>query len=90
MLRRHAIGRVAADPAVTTEAAVPGGWGGIVYFRLHGSPRKYWSSYPDDYLATLARRLTAAAATAETWCIFDNTASGAALANAVQLHALAG
>jgi len=89
MLLRHSVARVAADPAVTPEAAVPGGWGGIVYFRLHGSPRKYWSSYPDDYLAVLSRSLTIAAATAaETWCIFDNTASGAALANAVQLQAL--
>ena len=88
ILLRHTVARVAADPAVTPEAAVPGGWAGIVYFRLHGSPRKYWSSYPDDYLDPLARTLTAAAATADVWCIFDNTASGAALANAVQLHAL--
>jgi uncharacterized protein YecE (DUF72 family) len=88
MLLRHTVARVAADPAVTPEAAAPGGWGGVVYFRLHGSPRKYWSSYPDDYLAALASTLTTAAATAESWCIFDNTASGAALANAVRLQAL--
>ncbi len=45
LLRDHRIGRVAADPAVVPAAAVPGGWPGIVYYRLHGSPRKYWSNY---------------------------------------------
>ncbi len=43
LLVRHRIGRVAADPAVVPAAARPAGWPGIVYHRLHGSPRKYWS-----------------------------------------------
>ncbi len=90
MLARHRIARVAADPAVTPEAAQPGGWAGFVYFRLHGSPRTYWSSYADDYLEALARTVANAAASADTWCIFDNTASGAALANAIRLQALVG
>jgi uncharacterized protein YecE (DUF72 family) len=84
MLLRHEIARVAADPAVTADAARPGGWAGMVYFRLHGSPRKYWSSYPVEHLERLASALKAA--TADAWCIFDNTASGAALENAYALE----
>jgi uncharacterized protein YecE (DUF72 family) len=86
LLVRYRVARAAADPAVVEGAAVPGGWNGIVYFRLHGSPRKYWSSYPADYIDRLARSLRAAAASAETWCVFDNTASGAALENAWTLR----
>jgi uncharacterized protein YecE (DUF72 family) len=32
------IARVAADPARLPEAQDPGGWPGLAYFRLHGSP----------------------------------------------------
>jgi uncharacterized protein YecE (DUF72 family) len=39
------IARVAADPALCPEAAVPGGWAGFAYWRLHGSPRMYRSAY---------------------------------------------
>src|SRR5206468_686511 len=35
----HRIGRVAADPARVPEAAAPGGWRGLTYFRLQGSRR---------------------------------------------------
>jgi uncharacterized protein YecE (DUF72 family) len=86
LLVKHRIARVAADPPPVTGGDVPGGWGGIAYFRLHGSPRKYWSRYSVAYVEALARALTAASASADAWCIFDNTASGAALANALELH----
>jgi uncharacterized protein YecE (DUF72 family) len=86
LLVRQRVARAAADPAVVEGAGVPGGWKGLVYFRLHGSPRKYWSSYPAGYLESLAQTLRAAAPAAETWCIFDNTASGAALENAWTLR----
>lgn len=79
------VGRAAADPAVVPEAAAPGA-GGPAYYRLHGSPRTYYSAYPDDYLDRLAAELArTAAAGREAWCIFDNTASGAATANALDL-----
>jgi uncharacterized protein YecE (DUF72 family) len=39
------VARVAADPAICAEAAVPGGWPGLVYGRLRGSPVIYRSSY---------------------------------------------
>lgn len=77
--------RVAADPAPVPEAAHPGGWRGLTYYRLHGSPRIYYSDYGADFLKTLAQALRAQAQTAETWCIFDNTALGAATANALSV-----
>jgi uncharacterized protein YecE (DUF72 family) len=86
LLVMHRIARVATDPAKIPAAADPGGDASLVYFRLHGSPRTYWSSYEDPYLDALALRLRDAAASANgTWCIFDNTASGAAAANALSL-----
>jgi uncharacterized protein YecE (DUF72 family) len=86
LLRRFHVGRVAADPAPVPAAAGPGGWSGAVYYRLHGSPRMYYSSYSREYLERLAVRL-ADHARPETpvWCIFDNTALGAATSNALEL-----
>lgn len=82
------IARVAADPARVPEAAEPGGAPDPVYYRLHGSPRIYYSAYDDAYLAALAARLREhAAAGRRAWCIFDNTAAGAATANALDLLA---
>jgi uncharacterized protein YecE (DUF72 family) len=46
----------------------------------------YASSYDPAYLRALAARLRTGAA-AETWCIFDNTITGAAAANALALMA---
>ena len=86
LLARFRIARVAADPPPAPEADEPGGSAGLVYLRLHGSPHKYWSSYADTFLDTLARRLRAAARRAPAWCIFDNTAAGAAFANALALR----
>ena len=78
---RHVV-RVAADPAVVPSAADPGGWRGFSYYRLHGSPVTYRSAYGAEFLRSLAARLSPG-----DWCIFDNTASGAALPNAVELLA---
>ena len=88
-LETHRVARVAADPARVPEAAVPGGWNGVTYFRLHGSPRTYWSSYGQAFIADLAPQLVAAAARGDVWCIFDNTASGAAIENAWHVRARA-
>ena len=87
LLKELEIARVAADPPPAADADTPGGHGAITYFRLHGSPRKYWSRYPNEWLHRLAAQLAASPA-AERWCIFDNTASGAALANALELQAI--
>ncbi len=77
--------RVAADPAVAHGASEPGGWGGLVYYRLHGSPQMYYSSYGDGYLEALSSKLSRAAESADVWCVFDNTAEGAATTNALDL-----
>jgi uncharacterized protein YecE (DUF72 family) len=86
LLVSHRVARVAADPAILEIGKQPGAWNGIVYFRLHGSPRKYWSRYSEEYIDALAQTLKEQSRSAETWCIFDNTASGAAIENALELH----
>jgi uncharacterized protein YecE (DUF72 family) len=88
LVTKYRVARVAADPAVVAAAAEPGGWDGLVYYRLHGSPKVYYSAYPAEYLETLAGKLQVAARSAAVWCIFDNTAEGAAPANALAVLAL--
>lgn len=90
LLRRYAVARVAADPAITNESRTPGGWDGLAYFRLHGSPRMYWSRYDSSYLSQLTALIRQIASRAEVWCVFDNTASGAALENAWELQQFLG
>ena len=86
LLCDYEVSSVAADPPPAPGSDAPGGWPGLVYFRWHGSPRKYWSSYDSVRLEQLAGRVLEAASNAAVWCIFDNTASGAALDNAWELH----
>jgi uncharacterized protein YecE (DUF72 family) len=83
----NGISRVVADPAPKgcADCMLPGA--DIAYFRLHGSPRMYFSPYTDEYLAGLAVRFNEIAARkTPVWCIFDNTGSGAATANAFMLQ----
>jgi len=82
VLVRYRVARVAADPPAAPGADEPGGWPGLMYLRLHGSPRTYWSSYDIEFLQALAQRMGSASAQTDSWCIFDNTAAGAALGNA--------
>lgn len=86
LLEQYAVSLVAADPPPVPEAAAPAGWPHVAYFRLHGSPRKYWSRYDENDIATLAMTVRGIAAAAEVWCVFDNTASGAAMENAWELR----
>jgi uncharacterized protein YecE (DUF72 family) len=88
LLQKFHIARVAADPASIPEAANPGGSNQLVYHRLHGSPRMYHSDYTEAFLRSLAQTITHQHQTADVWCIFDNTASGAALGNAHALERL--
>lgn len=80
LLDELGVARVAADPALTAKATVPGGWRGLSYWRLHGSPVIYRSSYADR-IADIAQQLDSHPA-ADTWCIFDNTASSAGAGDA--------
>lgn len=86
LLRSLQVARVLADPVRHAPGRLPGGWPQRVYLRLHGSPRMYYSAYPPLVLQALALRIRQAAAEGtEVWCIFDNTASGAATADALAL-----
>jgi uncharacterized protein YecE (DUF72 family) len=87
LLKEFRIARVAADPACVPVASQPGGLACLTYFRLHGSPRRYFSAYSDDFLNILAAQLASVVAGARVWCIFDNTASGSAVQNALELTA---
>ncbi|MFL6617136.1 MAG: DUF72 domain-containing protein [Povalibacter sp.] len=94
VLSRYQIGRVATDPTSIEVARTPGGWSAshagdrtsLAYYRLHGSPRKYWSRYPQDRIHGWADEIASLSRHKQVWCIFDNTASGAALANAVEMQ----
>ncbi|ANH67801.1 DUF72 domain-containing protein [Mitsuaria sp. 7] len=98
LLIEERVGRVAADPARPAGAGEPGGWlgekgdgrGATVYYRWHGSPRMYWSRYEDDWLAARAAEVSRWPAGTEVWCVFDNTAAGAAADDALRLQALLG
>jgi uncharacterized protein YecE (DUF72 family) len=87
LLKSFQISRVAADPARVPAAAQAAGWSQLIYCRLHGSPRTYYSAYPESYLRSLAAAI-AAHKTKEIWCIFDNTASGPAFGDAHLLQRL--
>jgi hypothetical protein len=63
----------------------PGAWDGLIYYRLHGAPKTYYSDYDQTALDGVAERLSKIPAV-DSWCIFDNTAAGAALENALSIE----
>jgi uncharacterized protein YecE (DUF72 family) len=76
MLKSYGIDRVLADPALVWPAEdfdMP-----PKYVRLHGKPKIYYSSYTDDEIRSFSELLAP-----DGWCVFDNTASGAAIENAL-------
>jgi uncharacterized protein YecE (DUF72 family) len=84
LLVGHRIARVAADPAPVPAAAVPGGWPGFAYVRLHGSPSIYRSGYEQDARAEWVGRIRPLAETGTpAWVVFDNTTSGRATPDAL-------
>jgi uncharacterized protein YecE (DUF72 family) len=92
-LTRYHIARVATDPTRIQAARIPGGWTGshrdaLAYYRFHGSPRKYYSRYESSRIQQWAEEMTHLSRSTPVWCIFDNTASGAALANALEIDGL--
>ncbi|MES2534701.1 MAG: DUF72 domain-containing protein [Pseudomonadota bacterium] len=84
-LAKWKVGRVVADPAIVAEPAPPI-YEDTVYIRLHGSPVIYHSSYSDETLRGIAAELVHHQSMGRrVWCIFDNTASGAAIVNALSV-----
>ena len=89
MLHEFNVSRVASDPALCAAAALPGADSSVAYFRLHGSPRMYYSNYDDGHLRGVAAELNRHHAKSQrAWCIFDNTAHGFATMNALRLKKL--
>lgn len=87
LMQRQRVTRVIADPPTGQPgphvATTPG-----AYLRMHGAPQRYYSSYSEDYLDQLIVDMkTYTQAGRSIWCMFDNTASGAALANALSIVA---
>jgi len=80
VLAEHDVTRVHADPAPILNDSRPTGF---QYLRLHGTPKIYYSAYQPAALERFVAALNIASK--DSWCIFDNTASGAALKDAVQL-----
>ncbi|UPA27616.1 DUF72 domain-containing protein [Shinella oryzae] len=81
LLQRHAIDRVLADPApVWPETGFDEP---PKYARLHGTPKIYYSSYSEADIRRFGERLAE-----DSWCVFDNTASGAAIENALTMRDL--
>lgn len=78
LLQRYSIDRVLADPALVWPASdfrqAPR------YVRLHGKPKVYYSSYSDAEIGAFSKLLGP-----DSWCVFDNTASGAAIENALTM-----
>lgn len=53
LLHKRRVARVAADPARVIGGELPGGTASFRYFRLHGSPVMYRSSYDEERLQIL-------------------------------------
>jgi uncharacterized protein YecE (DUF72 family) len=82
------LARVSADPAPAGCEFRESPTARFEYLRLHGAPKIYYSAYSAAYLDRLASAIEARPPRFETWCIFDNTASGAAWPDAVALRSL--
>lgn len=85
MLEKFELAYVIADPPAAIQPA-PETSAKVAYIRLHGSPKMYYSAYSEQYLdrlaADIANRVRAGK---RVWCIFDNTANGAAVPNGLSL-----
>ena len=87
-LEEYRIARAEVDPSRHAGDDEPGGWPGLRYVRLHGSPKRFYSEYEEASLKEMAQQLHAFAREAETWCIFNNTARDGGARNALTLRRL--
>jgi uncharacterized protein YecE (DUF72 family) len=86
LLKKYGIARAAADPPAGDLAAKePGGDSDLVYYRLHGSPRPYYSKYENLFLSALANKVQDCR---NAWIIFDNTVLSNAYDDALTLQTL--
>ena len=79
------VSRVAANPSLSDKASQPGGATDLGYWRLHGSPRMYRSAYGESGVADYVEKISQLACR-QSWCMFDNTASTAAINDALLMR----
>lgn len=85
LLDQHGIGYVLAHPSPVPEIER---WcqSKLLYIRLHGAPRMYYSAYDEAFIEAVAVQMRLANEEGRrVWCIFDNTAQGEAVPNAMAL-----
>lgn len=85
-LEEFFVARAEVDPSRHPADDEPGGWHGLRYVRLHGSPKRFYSEYDADSLRELGGQLRSFARETETWCIFNNTARDGGTKNALELQ----
>lgn len=85
LMRQYGVSFVHADPLPVVDIPRSGD-SRTLYFRLHGSPNIYRSAYDDNFLDAVAAKIVGARdQTHRIFCIFDNTAEGAAIPDALSL-----
>lgn len=85
VLSNAGIACVQADPPPVAGGECAGD-PGLLYIRLHGSPQMYYSAYDEAFLQGVAGQMRLARKQdRDAWCIFDNTARGEAVPNALTL-----
>lgn len=86
LLNDFGISKVCADPERCPIDTSIHEWKNIKYYRLHGSPDIYKSTYEAHYIESVSQEIRSRKV--ETWCIFDNTTFGWATENAIALQKL--
>lgn len=81
LMKEFKISKVIADPERFLSKDYS--FSGIRYYRLHGSPVVYKSSYSEEFLSSLADKIIRSKK--ENWVIFDNSMFGYATKNALML-----
>jgi uncharacterized protein YecE (DUF72 family) len=79
LMNQYHVSKVIADPEKCPGIEA----GKEKYYRLHGSPEIYRSSYSEEYLSNLYIKINMCPD--EVWCIFDNTTFDHATTNALTL-----
>ncbi|MCC2644767.1 MAG: hypothetical protein K0R94_545 [Burkholderiales bacterium] len=88
LLAVYQISKVIADPEPVFLAPEKcKGLSKILYYRLHGSPEIYKSSYSSDYIKSMRNQMSEYSKK-NVWCIFNNTTLGFATENAIELQEL--
>ena len=86
VLSEAGVSCVWAHPSPVAGVEPPEGDPAMLYIRLHGSPQVYYSAYDDAFIKGVALRMRQAQEAGKVaWCIFDNTARGEAVPNALTL-----